>query len=140
MLTSASDMCIKGRLFITERPTPMTQTTPPLLAANAAVQMLLSTPVHSNTVGGARYSSASAPYSLLISFAFSSAPRFTSIWYVVQLGSSSLAKASLFGSTSVITIGCAPEARAAARAMRPMGPAPQMRAGRPRLRPPVRTP
>lgn len=66
---------MKGRLFMTDLPTPITHTTPPLRAAKAAVQMLLSTPVHSSTVGGALYSSPSAPKSLLISLALPSAPR-----------------------------------------------------------------
>ena len=109
----------------------------PLLTANAAVQTLLSTPVHSNTVGGALYSSFPAPKSPRIAAAFSSAPSPGSIRYVTHPGTTSRAKASRFGSTSVMTSGWAPEARAAARATRPMGPAPQIRAGRPRERPPV---
>jgi len=48
--TSARERCIKGMLFTTGRPTPMTVTLPPRRAAKAAVQMLLSTPVHSRTL------------------------------------------------------------------------------------------
>lgn len=48
-------------------------------------------------------------------------------------GTISLAKARRLGSTSVMTRGYAPEARAAARARRPMGPAPQTTTGVPRV-------
>jgi len=41
---------MKGMLFTIGCPTPMTVTLPPLRAAKAAVQMLLSTPVHSRTL------------------------------------------------------------------------------------------
>lgn len=41
---------------------------------------------------------------------------------------------------SVITIGCAPEALAAAKAISPMGPAPHITVPQPRFRPAVRMP
>lgn len=129
---------MNGRLFMISLPTPMTQTTPPRRTTKVPSTILLSTPVHSSTVGGAEYSS--APYSLRTAFAFSSDDNLRSTWYVVQPETKSRANARRFGSRSVITIGCAPDARAAARAMRPIGPAPQIRAGFPRLNPPVLTP
>ena len=71
-------MCIKGKLFITDLPTPITQTTPPLLTAKVARTTLLSTPVHSNTVWGAEYSS--TPNSFLTAAAFSSEEILRSTW------------------------------------------------------------
>ena len=131
-LTSASDRCMNGKLFITALPTPTTIKHPPLRTANAAVHTLLSTPVHSSTTLGCTYSP--SPNSRLISLALSSAPSFVFTWYVRHEGTRSCAKASRLGSTSVMTMGCAPEARAEARARRPMGPAPQMRVGVPSVR------
>lgn len=55
-LTSASEICIKGKLFMIALPTPITITVPPRRAVYAAVHTLLSTPVHSRTVSGATYS------------------------------------------------------------------------------------
>src|SRR6478609_3405452 len=50
--TSARDRCIKGRLFIIDRPTPTTIRTPPRRTIKAAEQTLLSMPVHSYTTLG----------------------------------------------------------------------------------------
>jgi hypothetical protein len=85
------------------RPTPMTQTTPPLLTAKVAVIILLSTPVHSKTDAGVEYSL--LPNKPLITLALASASSERSTWYVIQVGSKSFAKARRFGSRSVITIG-----------------------------------
>lgn len=131
-------MCIKGRLFMISLPTPMTHTTPPLRTAYVLRTTLLSTPVHSRTVDGAEYSS--FPKSCLTAWAFCSDDNWRSTWYVIHPGTNSWANANLLGSRSVITSGWAPEARAAASAISPIGPAPQMSAGLPRLRPPVFTP
>lgn len=133
-------------------PTPITQMVPPRRTANAAVHTLLSTPVHSRTVRGAKYSSRTSPSALFngcsslvrnscrILCPFSSALREGSTWYVRHEGTNSLANCSLLGSMSVMTIGWAPDALAAASAMRPMGPAPHMTVPQPRARPAVRMP
>ncbi|KAL8297667.1 hypothetical protein RB600_002599 [Gaeumannomyces tritici] len=134
------DRCINGKLFITSFPTPITATTPPLLAVNAAAQTLLSTPVHSSTAGGAAYSSASAPNSRLTARPVSSGAAFGSTRYVTQVGTSCRANSSREASTSVTTSGCAPDARAAASAMSPMGPAPHTTAPRPSSSRAVRMP
>lgn len=120
---------MKGRLCITDFPTPTTIRTPPLRTTKAAVHTLLSTPVHSSTNRGCTYSS--LPNSFRISFAFSSGVNVLLTWYVLHDGTISFAKASRVGSRSAITIGCAPEARAAARARRPIGPAPHTSTGVP---------
>ena len=55
------------------------------------------------------------------------------IWTVKQPGTNSSANCSLLASTSVMSRGQAPEARAAANAINPMGPAPQITADSPSL-------
>lgn len=128
-LTSDKLICINGRLFMMSLPTPITTKSPPLRTVNEAVITLDSTPVHSKMVSGASYSV--LPNNARIAFAFSSGFSVGSTWYVWQEGTKSFAKARRFGSKSVITSGWAPDARAAARAMSPIGPAPQITAPRP---------
>lgn len=86
-LTSAKEICMNGRLFIMDFPTPITITVPPLRTAYAAVQTLLSTPVHSRTVDGAKYSS--FPNRARTAFAFRAASREGLTMYVLQLGTNS---------------------------------------------------
>ena len=131
-LTSPRDRCMNGRLFMISLPTPITMTVPPLRAVYAAVTTLLSTPVHSSTTSGAPYSpTCSKLNSSRICFELLSASRLRSTWYVRTEGTNFFANANLLGSRSVMTIGCAPLARAAASAMRPIGPAPHTTAPRP---------
>lgn len=133
---------MNGKLFIVSFPTPTTTTLPPLLTVNAAVHTLDSTPVHSITQGGAGYSPPTAPSpspprapnSLRMSRALPRAPRDVLTRYVAHDGTRLFAKSRRFCSMSVITIGCAPEARDARRALRPIGPAPQITTPRPRVR------
>jgi hypothetical protein len=112
-------------------PTPITTTFPPRRAVYAAVQTLLSTPVHSSTVSGASY--CRLPKSDRIAFALPCASRSRLTWYGIHLGTKLFANASRPASRSVTTIGCAPEARAAASVISPIGPAPHTTAPRPRL-------
>jgi len=129
-LTSDNDMCMKGTLLMKGLPTPITITLPPLLVAYTEVMMLLSTPVHSSTTSGKLYSV--SPKMFLIFAALVSGSFVISTWYVIQLGTNCFANASLRGSISVMTSGCAPDALATANAIRPMGPAPHTKAGRPK--------
>jgi hypothetical protein len=110
-------------------PTPITIRSPPVRTTCAAVTTLDSTPVHSRIVAGASYSV--GPNIALISAALDSALKVVFTWYTWHDGTNFFANARRFGSRSVITRGCAPDARAAARAIRPMGPAPQIIAPRP---------
>lgn len=102
-LTSARDRCMNGMLFITGFPTPIIISVPPLRTEKAAVQTLLSTPVHSITDAGAVYSP--SPYNFRISLAFSSAFNFSLIRYIWVCGTNSLAKLRRPWSMSVITSG-----------------------------------
>lgn len=110
-------------------PTPITTKSPPLRTVYEAVITLDSTPVHSKMVSGASYSV--LPNNARIAVAFPSVFSVGLTRYIWHEGTKSFAKARRFGSKSVITSGCAPDARAAARAMSPIGPAPQITAPRP---------
>lgn len=133
---------MNGKLFITSLPTPITHTVLPLLAANTAVQILLSTPVHSSTVSGAKYSlsssfnpSASRPSknNRLTPSAFALASFSLSTRYVRTPGTYLSANANRPSTKSVTTRGHAPLARAAFSANNPIGPAPHTNAARPKL-------
>ncbi|TLD03213.1 uncharacterized protein PgNI_12420 [Pyricularia grisea] len=98
------------------------------------------------TTGGAEYSSGSGttppfkPNRARIPLALSSGVCAGSTRYVWHDGTNSRANSSRLGSTSVMTMGCAPDALAAANAIRPMGPAPHTTAPLPRLKPARRIP
>lgn len=115
--------------------TPTTLILPPRRTVYEAVAMDDSIPVHSNTRAGiadSLFSLEHAEKSFRTAIADSLAVAVTSTRCVKQNGSNVFEHSRRFASTSVMAMGCAPDARAIAMTRRPTGPAPNTATGVPR--------